>query len=117
VTEGYLAQTETNERYYLGGSALLLGQTAYRNFRLDVLRPVLERLAARQRHLDQTGTTVRQRRLGRGQAPIDVAGQSAEPAGRDVDTDPGEVTLRPRPGGSVRVPARTSSSKTASPAV
>lgn len=47
VTEGYLAQNETNERYYLGGSALLLGQAAYRNFRLDVVRPVLERLAAR----------------------------------------------------------------------
>lgn len=47
VAEGYLAQNETNERYYLGGSALLLGQVAYRNFRLDVVRPVLERLAAR----------------------------------------------------------------------
>lgn len=47
VTEGYLAQNETNERYYLGGSALLLGQAASRNFRLDVVRPVLERLAAR----------------------------------------------------------------------
>ncbi len=47
VTEGYLAQNETNERYYLGGSALLLGQAAYRNFRLDVVRPVLERLSAR----------------------------------------------------------------------
>lgn len=47
VAEGYLAQNETNERYYLGGSALLLGQAAYRNFRLDVVRPVLERLAAR----------------------------------------------------------------------
>lgn len=47
VTEGYLAQNETNERYYLGGGALLLGQAAYRNFRLDVVRPVLERLAAR----------------------------------------------------------------------
>lgn len=47
VNEGYLAQNETNERYYLGGSALLLGQAAYRNFRLDVVRPVLERLSAR----------------------------------------------------------------------
>lgn len=47
VAEGYLAQNETNERYYLGGGALLLGQAAYRNFRLDVVRPVLERLAAR----------------------------------------------------------------------
>ncbi|HLH59974.1 MAG TPA: IclR family transcriptional regulator [Streptosporangiaceae bacterium] len=47
VAEGYLTQNETNERYYLGGSALLLGQAAYRNFRLDVVRPVLERLATR----------------------------------------------------------------------
>jgi IclR family acetate operon transcriptional repressor len=45
VAEGYLAQNETNEHYYLGASALLLGQAAYRNFRLDVVRPVLERLS------------------------------------------------------------------------
>jgi IclR family acetate operon transcriptional repressor len=47
VAEGYLAQDETNERYYLGASALLLGQAAYRNFRLDVVHPILEGLAER----------------------------------------------------------------------
>ncbi|TNC25870.1 IclR family transcriptional regulator [Amycolatopsis alkalitolerans] len=47
VGEGYLAQNETNERYYLGTGALLLGQAASRNFRLDVVHPVLARLAER----------------------------------------------------------------------
>jgi IclR family acetate operon transcriptional repressor len=47
VAEGYLAQDETTERYYLGASALLLGQAAYRNFRLDVVHPILEGLAER----------------------------------------------------------------------
>lgn len=46
VTEGYLAQNEENERYYLGTGALLLGQAAHRNFGLDVVHPVLQQLAA-----------------------------------------------------------------------
>lgn len=52
VAEGYLAQDETDERYYLGASSLLLGQAAYRNFRLDVVHPILEGLA------DRTGESV-----------------------------------------------------------
>jgi IclR family transcriptional regulator, acetate operon repressor len=46
VAEGYLAQNEDNERYYLGTGALLLGQAAHRTFSLDVLQPVLQRLAS-----------------------------------------------------------------------
>ncbi|HEX6443465.1 MAG TPA: IclR family transcriptional regulator [Streptosporangiales bacterium] len=45
VAEGYLAQNADNERYYLGTSTLLLGRAAYRDFNLDVVHPVLERLA------------------------------------------------------------------------
>lgn len=46
VAEGYLAQNEDSERYYLGTGALLLGQAAHRNFSLDVVYPVLQQLAA-----------------------------------------------------------------------
>lgn len=46
VAEGYLAQNADSERYYLGTGALLLGQAAHRNFGFDVVRPVLEQLAA-----------------------------------------------------------------------
>jgi IclR family transcriptional regulator, acetate operon repressor len=46
VAEGYLAQNEDSERYYLGTGALLLGQAAHRTFSLDVVYPVLQRLAA-----------------------------------------------------------------------
>jgi IclR family acetate operon transcriptional repressor len=46
VSEGYLAQNVENERYYLGTSALLLGQAAHANFGLDVVHPVLQQLAA-----------------------------------------------------------------------
>lgn len=45
VNEGFLAQNGENERYYLGTGALLLGQTAHRNFGLDVVYPVLQQLA------------------------------------------------------------------------
>lgn len=47
VAEGYLAQNEHSERYYLGTAALLLGQAAHRNFGLDVVYPVLQDLAGR----------------------------------------------------------------------
>ncbi len=47
VAEGYLAQNDTTERYYLGTAALLLGQVAHRNFGLDIVYPVLQDLAAR----------------------------------------------------------------------
>lgn len=46
VAEGYLAQNEDNERYYLGTGALLLGQAAHRDFGLDVVYPALQALAA-----------------------------------------------------------------------
>jgi IclR family transcriptional regulator, acetate operon repressor len=46
VAEGYLAQNEDSERYYLGTGALLLGQAAHRTFGLDVVQRVLQRLAA-----------------------------------------------------------------------
>ncbi|RBM14114.1 IclR family transcriptional regulator [Prauserella sp. PE36] len=46
VSEGYLAQNEDSERYYLGTGALLLGQAAHRNFGLDVVYPVLQQVAA-----------------------------------------------------------------------
>jgi IclR family acetate operon transcriptional repressor len=46
VNEGFLAQNEESERYYLGTGALLLGQAAHRNFGLDVVYPVLKQLAA-----------------------------------------------------------------------
>lgn len=52
VAEGYLAQNEDSERYYLGTAALLLGQAAQHNFGLDVVYPVLQRLA------EQTGESV-----------------------------------------------------------
>lgn len=52
LSEGYLMQNEEGERYYLGRSALLLGQAAQRNFGLDVIRPVLQRLS------DATGESV-----------------------------------------------------------
>ncbi|WP_020494807.1 IclR family transcriptional regulator [Sciscionella marina] len=52
VAEGYLAQNEDNEHYYLGAGALLLGQAAQHNFGLDVVYPVLQRLA------EQTGESV-----------------------------------------------------------
>lgn len=52
VAEGYLAQNADSERYYLGTGALLLGRAAYRDFNLDVVHPVLDRLAR------QTGESV-----------------------------------------------------------
>lgn len=45
VAEGYLAQNADTERYYLGTAALLLGQAAQHNFGLDIVYPVLQRLA------------------------------------------------------------------------
>lgn len=45
VAEGYLAQNQDNERYYLGTGALLLGRAAHRDFGLDVVYPVLQELA------------------------------------------------------------------------
>ena len=44
VTGGYLAQNESTNRYYLGRSALLLGQVAQRNLGLEHAHSVLERL-------------------------------------------------------------------------
>ena len=41
---GYLAQNESTNRYYLGRSALLLGQVAQRNLGLEHAHSVLERL-------------------------------------------------------------------------
>lgn len=52
VAEGYLAQNEEGERYYLGRSALFLGQAAQRNFGLDATWPILRHLA------DTTGESV-----------------------------------------------------------
>lgn len=52
VAEGYLAQNEETDRYYLSTAAFLLGQSAQRNLGLDAARPVLERLST------QTGETV-----------------------------------------------------------
>lgn len=52
VAEGYLAQNENSERYFLGTGALLLGQAAHRNFGLDVVYPVLQVLGS------QTGESV-----------------------------------------------------------
>jgi IclR family acetate operon transcriptional repressor len=46
VAENYLAQNQETERYYLGTGALLLGRAAHRTFNLDVVSPVLHRLAA-----------------------------------------------------------------------
>lgn len=46
VNEGFLAQNEESERYYLSTGALLLGQAAHRNFGLDVVYPVLQQVAA-----------------------------------------------------------------------
>lgn len=45
VAEGYLAQAEERERYYLGTAAFLLGQAAQHNLGLDSVRPVLEALS------------------------------------------------------------------------
>lgn len=52
VAEGYLAQNQDSERYYLGTGALLLGRAAYRDFNMDVVHPVLDRLSR------QTGESV-----------------------------------------------------------
>ena len=52
VSEGYLAQNEQTERYYLGRSSVLLGQAANRRLGLDLAQSVLERL------VDETGESV-----------------------------------------------------------
>jgi len=52
VLEGYLAQEVGRERYRLGPQALLLGQAAQRALGMDLVRPVLRRLA------DHTGESV-----------------------------------------------------------
>ena len=44
VAGGYLSQNESTNRYYLGRSALLLGQVAQRNLGLEHAHSVLERL-------------------------------------------------------------------------
>lgn len=46
VADGFVAQNEATERYYLGRAAVLLGQAAQRNLGLDLALPVLERLGA-----------------------------------------------------------------------
>ena len=45
VTAGYLAQNPKTERYYLGRSAVLLGQVAQRAVGLDHVLPVLEEVS------------------------------------------------------------------------
>lgn len=52
VLEGYLAQDLDRERYRLGPQALLLGQAAQRALGMDLVLPVLRRLA------DRTGESV-----------------------------------------------------------
>lgn len=47
VDEGYLAQNEDTDRYYLGRTAVLLGLAAHRNLGLSAALPVLERLGAK----------------------------------------------------------------------
>lgn len=50
--EGYLAQNEESDRYYLGRESVLLGQVANRRLGLHLVQSVLERL------VDQTGESV-----------------------------------------------------------
>lgn len=90
VTEGYLAQNEDSERYYLSTGALLLGQAAHRTFSLDVVYPVLQRLAA------TTGESVN---LGV------LSGDSAVVVERVESTEPLRFTQPP----GTRVPLHASS--------
>jgi IclR family acetate operon transcriptional repressor len=46
VSAGYLEQNAKTEHYYLGRSAILLGQVAQRSVGLDAARPIIEELAA-----------------------------------------------------------------------
>lgn len=73
VAEGYLAQNEDSERYYLSTGAVLLGQAAHRNFGLDVVYPVLQRLA------QQTGESVNLGVLADGAAVVVERIESAQP--------------------------------------
>lgn len=73
VAEGYLAQNEDNERYYLGTGALLLGQAAHHNFRLDVVYPVLRQLA------ESTGESVNLGVLAGDHAVVIERVESAKP--------------------------------------
>lgn len=52
MSEGYLAQSDDNERYYLGTGAMLLGQAAQRNLGFDLVRQMLHTLR------DETGESV-----------------------------------------------------------
>jgi IclR family acetate operon transcriptional repressor len=45
TAKGYLAQDKTTDRYYLGRSAVLLGQAANQRLGLDAAQAVVERLA------------------------------------------------------------------------
>lgn len=73
VAEGFVAQNPETERYYLGTGALLLGQAAHRNFGLDLVYPVLQKLAA------QTGESVNLGVLSDNAAVVVERVESAQP--------------------------------------
>lgn len=73
VAEGYLAQNRESERYYLGTATLLLGRAAYRDFNLDVVQPVLDRLSR------QTGESVNLGVLDGTSAVVVVRVESPQP--------------------------------------
>jgi IclR family acetate operon transcriptional repressor len=52
VNKGYLAQNAASERYYLGRSAVLLGQAANHGLGLHLVQPILDRLG------EETGESV-----------------------------------------------------------
>jgi IclR family transcriptional regulator, acetate operon repressor len=52
IAEGYLRQNEATDRYYLGSSAVLLGQAAQQTLGLDSAAPLLQKLR------DETGESV-----------------------------------------------------------
>lgn len=73
IAEGYLRQNEETDRYYLGTSAVLLGQAAQQTLGLDTAAPLLQQLR------DETGESANLGILTGLEATVTLRAESSEP--------------------------------------
>lgn len=73
VEKGYLAQNVANERYYLGRSAVLLGQAANQGLRLHLVQAVLDRVR------EETGESVNLGARDAGEMVVVICAESHQP--------------------------------------
>ena len=73
VERGYLAQDAASERYYLGRSAVLLGQAANQGLGLHLVQPILDRVG------EQTGESVNLGARDGGEMVVVIRAESKQP--------------------------------------